>query len=38
MLDDDLKSYVDFSFSMMSSDWYKTEEEGRFTQYAFPAK
>ena len=38
MLDDNLYSYIDLSFSMTSADWYKTEEEGRYTQTSFPAR
>ena len=38
MLDDNLKEYIDLSFSLVTNDWHKTEEEGRYTQTTFPVK
>ena len=38
MLDHDFYDHLDISFSLMTSDWYKSEEEGRFTFTSYPAR
>lgn len=38
MIDDDFNSHLDVSFALMTSDWYKSVADGRFTETTFPAR